>query len=172
MGPQRRKPASRPSRDRANSTSFTLLGRQLPTPSLGTVVKVCDALGVSIASVLDYEQGPRVRVVAAEQAVRLWHTDAGSHSLLLAGTDANGPLGLWKWHLEPGEGSGSDPHPPGTFELIHVTAGTLTLVVDGTEHLVPAGASASFEANTPHSYRNKGTEALETTMAVSVPPAR
>ncbi len=54
-------------------------------PSLGTVVKIGDALGVSITTLLDWEQGPTVRVVPAEQAVRLWHTDAGSFSRLLAG---------------------------------------------------------------------------------------
>jgi quercetin dioxygenase-like cupin family protein len=71
----------------------------------------------------------------------------------------------------PGEGSSSDPHPPGTFELIHVTAGELTLIVEGAEHHVPAGASATFEANAPHSYRNDGAEPVEMTMVISVPPA-
>ena len=72
----------------------------------------------------------------------------------------------------PGEGSASDPHPAGTVELLHVTAGELTLIVDGAEHRVPAGASATFEANVPHGYRNDGDEPVEMTMAVSVPPAR
>jgi transcriptional regulator with XRE-family HTH domain len=141
-------------------------------PSLGTVVKIGDALGVSITTLLDYEQGPAVRLVPPEQAVRLWCTDGGSYNQLLAGTEAPGPLEMWKWRLMPGEGSSSDPHPGGTAEIIHVTAGELTLVVDGTEHRVPAGTSASFEANAPHTYRNDGPEPLEMTMVVSVPPPR
>ncbi len=32
-------------------------------PSIGTVVKIGDALGVSITTLLDYEQGPKVRIV-------------------------------------------------------------------------------------------------------------
>ena len=32
-------------------------------PSIGTVVKIGDALGVSITTLLDYEQGPQVRIV-------------------------------------------------------------------------------------------------------------
>jgi len=39
-------------------------------PSIGTVVKIGDALGVSITTLLDYEQGPKVRIVPAERAVR------------------------------------------------------------------------------------------------------
>jgi transcriptional regulator with XRE-family HTH domain len=138
-------------------------------PSLGTVVKIGDALGVSITTLLDYEQGPKVRIVPAEQAVRLWHTEAGSYNRLLAGTEAPGPLEMWDWRLMPGEGSPSDPHPAGTVELVHVIAGDMTLTVDGVEHLVPEGASVSFEANTPHTYANKGGIPVEMVMAVSVP---
>ncbi|POX58518.1 transcriptional regulator [Streptomyces sp. Ru62] len=141
-------------------------------PSIGTVVKIGDALGVSVTTLLDYEQGPKVRIVPAEQAVRLWHTEAGSYNRLLAGTEAPGPLEMWDWRLMPGERSPSDPHPAGTVELVHVTAGELTLTVDGVKHLVPAGASATFEASTPHTYGNEGAEPMEMVMAVSVPPVR
>src|SRR3954447_16384385 len=139
-------------------------------PSIGTVVKIGDALGVSITTLLDYEQGPQVRIVPAEQAVRLWGTEAGSFNRLLAGTEAPGPLEMWDWRLMPGDGSPSDPHPTGTVELVHVMAGELTLTVDGVEHRVPAGASVSFEANTPHTYGNDGDAPMEMIMDVSVPP--
>ncbi|MFE4669262.1 XRE family transcriptional regulator [Streptomyces sp. NPDC056716] len=139
-------------------------------PSLGTVVKIGDALGTSITTLLDYEQGPKVRIVPADQAVRLWHTDAGSYNLLLAGTEAPGPLELWEWRLLPGESSTSDPHPTGTAELLHVTEGELTLTVDGTAYRVPAGASAAFEANAAHTYGNEGDVPMRLMMAVSVPP--
>ncbi|MFZ3571924.1 helix-turn-helix domain-containing protein [Streptomyces sp. BH097] len=141
-------------------------------PSIGTVVKIGDALGVSITTLLDYEQGPNVRIVTEDQVVRLWHTEAGSYNRLLAGTESEGPLEMWDWRLVPGEGSDSDPHPQGTVELVHVTAGELTLVVDGAPHAVPTGASVSFEASTAHSYRNDGTEDVEMIMAVSVPFVR
>ncbi|MFF8838123.1 helix-turn-helix domain-containing protein [Streptomyces sp. NPDC015130] len=141
-------------------------------PSVGTTVKLADALGVSITTLLDYEQGPQVRLVPPDQAVRMWSTPTGSHTTLLVGTEARGPLELWSWTLVPGEGSDSDPHPDGTTELLHVGAGTLTLVVDGAEHTLPAGTSAVFEANVPHTYRNDGDETVEMTMAVSIPPAR
>ncbi|MGC3000714.1 helix-turn-helix domain-containing protein [Streptomyces sp. G35A] len=139
-------------------------------PSIGTVVKIGDALGVSVTTLLDYERGPKVRVVPADQAVRLWHTEAGSFNRLLAGTEAPGPLEMWDWRLMPGESSDSDPHPGGTVELVHVTSGELTLTVDGVEHRVPTGASASFEANTPHTYGNQGDVPMEMIMTVSVPP--
>ncbi|KOG88300.1 helix-turn-helix domain-containing protein [Streptomyces varsoviensis] len=141
-------------------------------PSVGTTVKLADALAISITTLLDHDQDARVRVVPAARAVRMWSTEAGSHSTLLVGAEADGPLEMWEWRIEPGEGSESDPHPPGTTELVHVAAGELTLVVDGTAHTVPTGASAFFEAGAPHAYRNDGGEPVEMTMAVSVPPVR
>ncbi|MEU5688963.1 helix-turn-helix domain-containing protein [Streptomyces venezuelae] len=140
-------------------------------PSVGITVKLADALGVSITTLLDYEQGSHVRLVPPEQAVRMWSTEAGSSTTLVVGAEARGPFELWSWRLMPGEGSDSDAHPPGTIELLHVTRGELTLVVDGTEHTVPAGTGATFEANAPHGYHNKGAEPVEMTMSVSVPPA-
>ncbi|MFJ6729317.1 helix-turn-helix domain-containing protein [Streptomyces sp. NPDC091281] len=139
-------------------------------PSIGTVVKIGDALGISVTTLLDYERGPRVRVVPADQVVRLWRTDAGSYSRLLAGTEAPGPLEMWDWRLMPGDSSASDPHPPGTVEIAHVTAGELTLTVEGTEYRVPAGASVTFEAAAAHVYGNTGDVPTELVLTVSVPP--
>ncbi|WP_447036101.1 helix-turn-helix domain-containing protein [Streptomyces sp. DSM 118878] len=141
-------------------------------PSVGITVKLADALGVSITTLLDYEQGSHVRLVPPEQAVRMWATEAGSSSTLLVGAEARGPFELWSYHLLPGEGSDSDAHPPGTVELLHVTRGELTLLVDGVEHVLAAGTAATFEADVPHGYRNNGAEPIDMTMAVSVPPAR
>ncbi|MFJ7002179.1 helix-turn-helix domain-containing protein [Streptomyces albidoflavus] len=141
-------------------------------PSIATVVKIGDALGVSVTSLLDYARGPRVRVVAPEATATVWDTAAGSHGRLLAGAEAPGPLELWEWRLMPGEGNSSDPHPQGTWEILHVTVGTLTLTVDGAAHRVPAGSSVAFAADAPHAYRNEDGEAAEFTMAVSVPGVR
>ncbi|MFI2435178.1 helix-turn-helix domain-containing protein [Streptomyces sp. NPDC018693] len=139
-------------------------------PSLGTVVKIGDALGVSITTLLDYEQSPKVRIIPAERVVQLWSTDAGSYKRLLAGAEAPGPLELWEWRLMPGEDSSSDPHSAGTVELVHVTAGELTLTVDGQDYRIPAGASATFDANAPHTYANRGAAVMEMVLTVSLPP--
>jgi transcriptional regulator with XRE-family HTH domain len=138
-------------------------------PSVGTVVRVADALGVSIARLLDYDDDPVVRLVSAEQAVPLWRTAAGSTATLLAGTEAPGPLELWSWHLLPGEGHDSEAHPPGTAELVHVEEGDLTLTVDGRAYALPAGTSAAYDAGRPHGYRNDGPTPVRLHMVVSVP---
>ncbi|MDR3035244.1 MAG: helix-turn-helix domain-containing protein [Kitasatospora sp.] len=139
-------------------------------PSIGTVVRLADALGVSIARLLDYDASATVRIVPVEDAVRLWTGPGGGSGTLLGGTEAPGPLELWSWRLYPGEGHGSDPHPPGTVEIARVDEGVLTLTLDGRDHLVPAGSTASYEAGTAHGYRNDGDTPCLVTMVVSVPP--
>ena len=141
-------------------------------PSVGTVVRLADALGVSVARLLDYAEGTAVRLVPADRAVPLWTTPAGSTGTLLAGVEAPGPLELWQWRIEPGEGHASDPHPPGTVELVRVDAGELTLTLDRQNHTIPVGTTASFDAALPHAYRNLATVPLRLTMVVSVPPSR
>ncbi|GAA0686991.1 XRE family transcriptional regulator [Kitasatospora atroaurantiaca] len=144
--------------------------RARTNPSVGTVVRLADALGVSIARLLDYDETSQVRIVPAEEAVQLWSTAAGSSGVLLNGVEAPGPLELWHWLLMPGEGHTSDAHPPGTVEIARVDEGELTLALDGQDHLVPAGSTASYEAGVPHGYRNDGAVPLRVTLVVSVPP--
>ncbi|MET9857311.1 XRE family transcriptional regulator [Streptomyces sp. NPDC006450] len=139
-------------------------------PSVGTTVKLADALGVSITTLLDHDRGPRVQVVLPGQGVRMWSTEGGSGASMLLGDDRRGPVEMWTYRLEPGEGTASDPHPPGTFEMLHVTVGELTLVVADETYAVPAGGAVSFEADAPHAYRNEGPGPMEMTMAVSIPP--
>ncbi len=138
-------------------------------PSIGTVARLGDALGLSIASLLENAGSPAVRLVPPKDAIRLWQTPAGSHGTLQAGTEAPGPLELWSWRIMPGEGHDSDPHPAGTAELIRVESGELTLVVDGERHRVTPGTTAGFDAAVPHGYHNTGTEPTELTLAISVP---
>lgn len=139
-------------------------------PSIGTVLRLADALGMTIARLLEGTGGTDVRLVPPEGAIRLWTTPAGSHGTLQVGTEAPGPLEMWTWRLMPGEGHDSDAHPRGTAELIRVDSGELTLVVDASEYRIPAGTAASFSAGVPHGYHNTGAEPAVMTLAISVPP--
>ncbi|MGI5450680.1 helix-turn-helix domain-containing protein [Streptomyces sp. CA-243310] len=141
-------------------------------PSLETMVKLADALGVDMTALLDCDQEPRVRLTPPGRAVRVWSTEAGSSSTLLAGRSDQSAFELWHWRLEPGDASNSSPHPPGTTELLHVHAGELTLIVAGDIHAMPTGYSASLAADVPHGYRNDGDVTVEMTLAAYIPGSR
>ncbi len=57
------------------------------------------------------------------------------------------------------------------METVSVTAGQMVLVVDGTEHPVEAGQTATFEGDVPpHVYRGAGTGTCHLIMTVHIPP--
>ncbi len=140
-------------------------------PSLGTLCKVAETLGVSLAGLIEADEPPAVQVVAAGDVARLWGSDAGSFGDLLVGSDERDHLELWHWTLAPGDAHGSEAHAEGTREMLHVVAGTLTLVVDGTAHQVPAGGAALFHADRDHEYRNGGGRPVRLVMVVVQPDA-
>ena len=136
-------------------------------PSLGTLLKLAAALGVTLTELVSNEQQARpVDVVSAHDAMTLWSTAAGSSARLLV---SSGPLELWCWTLAPGDRRTSDPHRPGSLELLNVKAGTVTLDV-GDDHVeVSAGDSAWFDATFPHAYSNPVATTATFTLVVLEP---
>ncbi len=140
-------------------------------PSLGTLCKLAETLGVSLAGLVELHEAPAVRVVRPDEVARLWASEAGSAGDLLVGSDERDHLELWHWTLAPGDGHASDAHATGTRELLHVVSGTLTLEVGGAEHRVPAGGAALFHADRDHVYRNAGRATVRLVMVVIQPDA-
>jgi transcriptional regulator with XRE-family HTH domain len=138
-------------------------------PSLGTLCKVAETLGVSLAGLVELHEAPIVQVVPPGETVRLWSGAEGSAGDLLAGSDERDHVELWHWSIAAGDGLGSDAHMDGTRELLHVLEGTLTLEVDGEAHVVPPGGAAIFHADKPHSYRNEHKRTVRFVMVVLTP---
>jgi len=138
-------------------------------PSLGTLCKVSDTLGVSLAALVELHESPSVQVVPPGETVRLWSGEAGSAGDLLAGCDERDHVELWQWSIATGDGLSSEAHMDGTRELLHVLDGTLTLEVDGEPHAVRAGGAAVFQADRPHSYRNEHKRTVRFVMVVLTP---
>lgn len=137
-------------------------------PSIGTLVRVADAFGVTVAQLIEPPATPGFRVIAADEPVVLWRGPAGGTCRLLCGlTDPY--VELWEWVLEPGEVHRSDDHASGTREMMHVLAGAVTVSAEGTERRVAAGETAVFRGDRPHGYRNDGAVTARATMAVTMP---
>jgi transcriptional regulator with XRE-family HTH domain len=136
-------------------------------PSLATLLKLAAALGVALTELLSEEpEAEPVAVVAAQDAMTLWSTRAGSAARLLV---SHGAIELWSWTLAPGDQRDSAAHRLGSVELITVDTGTVALDV-GHHHVeVPAGDSAWFDATLPHTYANPGTTTATFTLVVFEP---
>ncbi|GGW12549.1 helix-turn-helix domain-containing protein [Streptomyces capoamus] len=139
-------------------------------PNFATLVRLADTLGVSVSALMEGPAEDRVRVVSAETVAPLWTGPRGSEARLLLTTTGPAPVEVWRWRLEPGEEYPSHPHQSGVVETVSVTAGRMTLVVDGAEHTVEAGQTATFDADAPHTYRGSGTGSCHLIMTVHLPP--
>lgn len=135
-------------------------------PNLGTLIRISEALGVALTRLVQVEEEPVVRLFPPERQVTLWHGPSGGAGTLLGGSDPRPSIELWTWELKPGEINESHAHSPGTREILQATAGTVTLVVDGQRHTVPAGTAAVFVGDRPHSYANEGDTPCRYTLAV------
>lgn len=91
--------------------------------------------------------------------------------MLVAAASAPGTLEQWHWTLKPTEAFESEPHRPGTHELLHILTGSMTLTVDGEARRLRAGDGASFGADVPHAYACAGRRSTRFAMTVCEPLA-
>jgi transcriptional regulator with XRE-family HTH domain len=140
-------------------------------PSIGTLCRLADAFGVTIARLIEPPSHRAVRVSDVDAAPELWRGASGGTGRLLGGLHEASFVELWEWTLQPGEEHRSPEHAPGARELIHVRAGTLTVTVDGTGYEVRGGQTIEFIADRAHGYRNTGLGACQLAMIVAMPTA-
>jgi mannose-6-phosphate isomerase-like protein (cupin superfamily) len=138
-------------------------------PSVGTLLRISDALGVGLPSLVERPQPKPVKVTRAGEGATLWSGDAGGRGVLVAGTEAPDVLELWDWSLGTGDARVSEAHAAGTTELVHVHAGTVTLTVAKEAVALGAGDAVAFPGDVGHSYANHGDEPARFSLAVFEP---
>lgn len=142
------------------------LERSRANPNLSTLIRISEALGVPLTRMVQVEEEPPITLFPASRHVVLWRGPSGGTGTLLAGSDPRPSVELWRWVLRPGEARDSEPHPPGSREIVTVEAGWLSLTVDDARTRVGPGEAAVFHGDRPHSYANAGTDDLSYVLAV------
>jgi transcriptional regulator with XRE-family HTH domain len=139
-------------------------------PNLTTLVRLADALGRSVSSLLeDARADAAVVVVDADAVAPLWTGPSGGTARLLLTNPRPAPVEVWRWRLHPGERHDSRPHAAGTTETLTVVRGQMTLVVGEAEHALHTGATTAFVADVPHAYAGAGRGPCELLMTVHLP---
>lgn len=138
-------------------------------PSMGTLCRVADAYGVTLAQLVELSDAATVRVVQADEVIRLWSGKDGSAGDLLVGIDRREHVELWRWTLAPGDSHASEGHTEGTREMLAVLSGTLTLEVGDQTHTVRAGGAVLFDGHHDHVYRNAHKRPLDAVLVVVQP---
>lgn len=157
--------------ERAGVSKGTVIGveQARANPSIATVGRLADALGVGVATLIEPDATPRVTIKRRAGTPALWRSESGSQALFLMGTDPPDIIELWDWHMAGGETFDGEAHPTGTVEILTVLEGVLMVAIGGTEHVIETGDTILFDAVLPHRYGNPGDEPNRFIMSVRQP---
>lgn len=138
-------------------------------PSVGTLLRLSEALGVGLPALVEPPQSAAVTVTRRGDGPVLWNGPAGGRGILVAGIAAPDVVELWDWTMGPGDVHDSQPHTAGTRELIHVLQGSVTIEVSGEAVTLKSGDAAAFPGDVAHSYANAGRGTARFSLAVFEP---
>jgi transcriptional regulator with XRE-family HTH domain len=138
-------------------------------PNLTTLVRLADALGRSVSSLMEDAREEPVLVVEADEIAPLWTGPSGGTARLLLTNPRPTPVEIWRWHLHPGERFDSQAHQSGVTETLTVIRGQMLLALDDTAHLLRAGSTTTFAADVPHAYEGTGRGPCQLIMTVHIP---
>ncbi|SDP55596.1 Cupin domain-containing protein [Pedococcus dokdonensis] len=138
-------------------------------PSVGTLLRISDALGIGLPTLVVPPTPRPVAVTRAGRAAALWSGEHGGRGLLVAGTEPPDVVELWDWSLAAGDRHDSEAHVAGTKELLQVRTGTVTLVVGDQTYTLTEGDAASFPGDVDHAYANDTTSEARFSLAVFEP---
>lgn len=138
-------------------------------PSVGTLLRVGDALGIGLPALVEPAPDARVRVSRRGEGAVLWRGASGGAGVLVAGTEPPDVVELWEWTLGPGDRHGSEPHAAGTKELLQVHRGTVTVEIGDESAMLRAGDAVAFRGDVAHAYTNAKTHPARFSLAVFEP---
>jgi XRE family transcriptional regulator, regulator of sulfur utilization len=128
-------------------------------PTVGVLWKIAVGLAVPIAELIG---APRSGVVVLRRADSqlLRSADGKFESRPLTPAGASPLVELYELKLSARSTHASEPHSPGTHEVVIVLSGVLRMHVGDEMFELSAGDSVAFTADRPHAYENPaGSEA-------------
>lgn len=138
-------------------------------PSVGTLLKLSDALGIGLPALVAPPESAPVTVVRRGDGAALWTGEGGGRGVLVAGTTPPDVVELWDWTLGPEDVHRSEAHAAGTRELLHVLEGEVTVEVASQSVTLSAGDAVSFAGDVAHGYANSGAGQARFSLAVFEP---
>jgi transcriptional regulator with XRE-family HTH domain len=158
--------------ERAGVSKGTVIGveQARANPSIATLCRLADALGVGVSTLIEPEGIPQIRIKRRTDTPALWRSETGSQALFLMGTDPPNSTELWDWRLAGTDAFHGEAHPTGTVEMLAVLEGMLVITVGTREHTLEPGDTILFDAVLPHRYSNPGDYPNRFIMSVINPP--
>jgi len=125
-------------------------------PTVGVLWKIAVGLGVPFSDLLG-ESREEMGILRRGEAQLLRSADGKMESRPLTPAGAAPWAEIYELRLAARAVHASEPHAPGTREIVVVLSGQLRMRVGDASHELAAGDSVSFAADKPHVYENPGT---------------
>ena len=133
--------------------------RGTKSPTIVTLVRLAQALGVTAAALVDELTGsaPRIKVLRGGEGGGGDHP-VPWHSLTSRAFDSR--VDFARWHIPPSTVLGpASGHAPGTVEHLHVATGTIRVTVGDEIADLTTGDSCSCRTDVPHAVENSSSSA-------------
>ena len=149
-----------------SANALSMIERGKTSPSVSTLYKISDALGISITSFFGV-QPDRQQVVALRSDERTRISFNRGVFEGLGGEQFAGRVEPFMLTLETGANSGPHPMTHSGHEFVFCLRGQLDYVVENEAYQLDAGDSLLFAANLKHKWRNRGDQVLNAIIVIS-----
>ena len=132
--------------------------RDHTNPTLATIWRLTNALGVSVEQVFRGEEpdAPAVELVRGHATPSITSADGKCLLRILGPLELAGRVEWYEFEAKAGGALVSEPHEPGTVEHLTVLAGSLRVESGGRICEAAAGNTVRYRADTNHAIRNLG----------------
>ncbi|MBL6945051.1 MAG: helix-turn-helix transcriptional regulator [Rhodospirillales bacterium] len=138
-----------------SKSMLSQIERNKTNPTLATVWRLCECLGVSVDAMFGREDKPPVLdVLQAHATPSIRSADGKIEARILGPLDLGGLVEWYEVRAEPGAVLASQAHDPGTTEHLTVLEGVLAIEVGGEIRKVAIDETVRYRADQPHAIRN------------------
>ncbi len=150
-----------------NKSFISKLEHDAVAPSVATLLRYCDAVGIRPGTLFD---PPPTNLVRRNQRRRIDLGGEGMAEYLISGDGQDQLMALMS-EIGPGGGSGAEPYTlRSAADLVHVLQGRLEIMVDNVTYLLGPGDTLTFPPTLPHTWRNPSEKDHTRAIWVIVPP--
>jgi len=134
------------------------LERDDVSPSVASLLAVCDVLGLRVGELFDPPQTAVIR--AGEGKLINFGGEGTLERVVTPGTQAS--LEVIHSVIEPGGNGGEELYALScTVECVYVLSGSVEVVLEEGPEVLAAGDALTFPGTAPHTWRNPGAEPCE-----------
>lgn len=138
-----------------SKSMLSQIERNKTNPTLATVWRLCEFLGVSVDAMFGREDKPPVFDVLQAHATPSIRSADGKFELRILGPlDLGGLVEWYEVRAEPGAVLASEPHDRGTTEHLSVLEGVLAVEAGGEKRDVASDETVRYRADQSHAIRN------------------